>query len=371
MLRGKVSLPRGSHSPTNCGPETLAAALTYIGIHAPIEDVEREIYNPAIKGAVAPQIVDYARRKGAKAKITEGSGLWKLRNYIESDLPILIEVTRGGLYHYYLVVGMSPEADRVVVCAWYGEEQDLLSFELLDDLWKPTRFRSITFSVSGAEERTKDGYDFLDAGKLDLAKREFQEALKLQPDYPPALAGMGEVRLLQNRLQEALEYLERAHKSLPGESRLLNNLAHALLESPKLDAARAEKLSEDAVAAALRQLGEFEEELKTAAPGTKDRIQSDIDDLRFRLFYYYGTWGQALEANGKRSRSVEERERSLGFAPAEDPDGVARRHWETGNALKAGGDSARALEHFRKGRAIAADEGMRGKLDEAIKSAGG
>ena len=368
MLRGKAALPQGSHSPTNCGPETLSAALTYIGIQASIEDVEREIYNPAIKGAVAPQIVDYARRKGAKARISEGGGLWKLRSYIGSDLPILIEVTRGGLYHYYLVVGMS-EADRVVVCAWYGEEQDVLPFEVLDDVWKPTRYRSITFSVSAAEERTKDGFDFLDAGKRDLAEREFQEALKLQANFPLALAGLGEVRLVQDKLPEALDLFERALPSLPSNSRLLNNLAHSLLALGK-DAARADKLAEEGVTHALRHLKEFEEELKSAAPGTTDRIQEDIDALRFRLFYYYGTWGQTLEASGNRKRSIEERERSFQYAPAEDPNGVARRHLETGSALLAEGDSARAQEHFRKGRATAAEEGLKGKFDKVMKSTG-
>lgn len=366
MLSGRVSLPQGSHETTNCGPETLCAALNHLGIPVAISEVEREIYLPSIKGSVAPQIVDFARRKGAQAKVSEGGGLWKLRAHLDAGSPVMIEVTRRGLYHYFLVAGMS-EADRAVVCAYYGDRQHLLTFELLVELWQPTRFRSITFSIPRAEEFDREGWDYLGGGKDHLAEERFLKALALDPQYGPSLGGLGRVSINRSRFEEAQGFLERALKSMPGDPRTLNDLAHTIL-TRKGDAARAEGLSADAVASKLRHLRDLEEELRVAPPGTGERIREDIADARFVLFYYYGTWGQALEASGKTMRSVEERERSFQYAPDEDPDGVARRHLETGLALRAIGSRERAAEHFRKGRAKAQSDELRKRFDEHDKA---
>lgn len=365
MLPGRVSLPQGSHATTNCGPETLCAALNHLGIPVSISEVEREIYLPSIKGSVAPQIVDFARRKGAQARVSEGGGLWKLRAHLDAGSPVMIEVTRRGLYHYFLVAGMS-ETEQAVVCAYYQDRQHLLSFELLVELWQPTRFRSITFSVPQAEQLAQDGWDYLDGGKDDLAEDRFLKALEKDAEFGPALGGMGRVRINRNRLEEAQGFLERALKSMPGDPRTLNDLAHTILNR-KGDAARAERLSGEAVASKLRHLRDLEEELKMAPPGTGERIGEDIAEARFRLFYYYGTWGQALEACGQTTRSVEERERSFQYGPDEDPDGVAKRHLETGLALRTLGLHERAAEHFRKGRAKARSEELRKRFDESGK----
>jgi hypothetical protein len=366
MLPGRVSLPMGSHSTTNCGPETLCAALNYLGISVSIGEVERAVYIPSIKGSVAPQIVDFARRKGAHAKVTELGGLWKIEEHVAAGSPMMIEVTRGGLYHYYLVAGLS-RAERVVVVAFYGDRQNLLSFELLEELWNPTRHRSITFSVPPAEKWSEEGWEFLEADRIPQAEESFKKALQKMPDYGPALSGLGKIRLIQGRLLEALELFERAYKAMAGDAELSNNLADALLKL-KRDTGRAVKLSEEAVALTRRQLQDFEGELPGAPPGTERRIRDDIDDARFRLFFYYGTLGQALEADGKFARSVEERERSFEFAPEEAPDGVAKRRLETGLLLRAMGQDERASEHFRKGLALAKDPDLRKRLEDAAQN---
>ena len=362
MLPGRISLPRGSHAPTDCGPEALGAALNFLGIPVSISEVEREVYVPSIKGSVPTQIVAFARRKGVKAKMSERGGLWKLQQQIEAGFPVMIEVTRGGQFHYYLVVGLGT-ADRVVVCAYYEDRQHLLSYEALEELWRPTRYRSITFSVPLADQLAIDGWDCLEGGKLEMAEELFLKALKLEPEHGHALSGLGKVRLIQERFEEAQGLLERAQKSRPGDPEVLNNLADTILNR-KGDATRAERLAEEAVASKLREIRELEEELKIAPPGTNDRIREDIANARREVFYYMGTQGQALEANRKGAASVAARERSFEFEPDDDPDGIARRHVETALALRALGESARAAEHLRKARAKAVDQHLRKRIDE-------
>jgi tetratricopeptide (TPR) repeat protein len=114
----------------------------------------------------------------------------------------------------------------------------------------------------------------------------------------------------------------------------------------------------------VRRLKDLEEELSTAAPGTQPKIREDMEDARFRLFYYLGTLGQALEADGKVERSIEERERSLKFAPEEDPDGVARRHLETALLLRKLGLKERAELHLKQAKEKAKNPALQKRIDE-------
>jgi len=370
LLAGSVTLPRGSNEKTNCGPEALCAALNFLGVPTSIAEVERAVYDPAVQGAVAPAIVKFARQKGVKAQISEGGGNWKIRGQIDAGFPVMIEVTLKGLYHYFLVVGYN-DTDRVMVCAYYGDRQHLLPYEKLDELWRPTRFRSIAFSVPPADQWVADGYDCLESGRYELAEEMFLKALKLLPDHALALAGMGRVRIYQQKFPEAADCLERALKGMTGDPDVLNNLADTILNL-KGDAARAERLSKESIAGTLRRLAELEEELRAAPPGTAERVQKDIDKTRVNLFYYYGTLGQALEANGRVKESIEARLESLKHPhlAEDDPTAPARRTLEIARAFGRLGDKDRAREFFQKARELTKDPDLRTRIDESEKQLG-
>lgn len=365
LLRGRASLPEGRYRPTNCGPETLCAALVYLGIPATITDVESETYIPSIKGSVPPRIVSCARRKGAHARVSEGGNVWKLMQHIDEGSPVIIEVSRRGQYHYYLVVGVNP-VERVIACAHYGNLQHQLPFDLLDEIWKAAHYRFIAFTVAKAEQLAQEGWDFLDAGKNEEAEKSFLNALKLQADEGKALSGLGKIRLLQGKLEEAQGFLERALKSIPGDPEALNNLAETILQR-KGDIARANTLTEECVAGQLRRIKEFDEELAAAPPGTQEAIKRDIEKARVNLFYYYGTRAQALEANGRLKESIEARLESLKYPHLEedDPDAPARRHLEIGLTWKALGAPDKAAEYFRKALELTKDENFRKRIREA------
>ena len=366
MMRGRVSLPEGSHFPSNCGPETLCLALNYLGIPVSISEVERETYIPAIKGSVPPKIVEFARRKGVTAKVTERGGLWKLEEHVKAGSPMIIEVTKGGQYHFYFVAGLSRE-ERAVVCAYYGDRQHLLPFELLDELWKPTFYRSITFSVTQIEQYLEEGSDFLEGGRYELAEERYQKALGIQPECGQAFAGMGRVRIQQNRLEEAQDFLERAAKSMSSDPEVLNNLADVIL-SRNGDAARALRLSSSAVEFKLKQIREFEDELKTAIPGNRPSIEEDLKKARENVFYLYGTLAQALEKNGRAQESIDARLESLKYPHLEedDPDAPARRHLEMAQTYRSMKSADKAAEHFRKALEGAKTEAFRERIRKAM-----
>ena len=362
MLRGRVALPRGQHEKTNCGPETVCAALNYLGIAVSIDEAERAVYKPAIKGATSVDILDFARRKGAHPEISDDGGLWKLQDHLEADQPVMIEVTRGGYYHFFLVAGLSRE-NRTVVFADYDNHQLEMGYDDLIAVWQPARFRSITFTPARAEKLEKQGREFLEGGRYPQAEERFNEALKLQADYPPALKGLGRVRIEQKRLEEARDLFERALPGLPDDAGLLNDLSHVLLEL-KGDAARAKKMSSRCVDAMKLHIKRLNEDLAGAPPGTDERIKQDLKVARENLFYYFGTLAEAHDATGDSAASIDVRLESLNWPHLEedDPDARGRRHLEIARTHLKMGSPDLAKWHAQKANSEAKTDAFRERV---------
>jgi tetratricopeptide (TPR) repeat protein len=359
MLPGNVSLPKGTNEATNCGPETLCLALNYLGKSVTISEVERETYQPKMGGSGPTWIVAYARSKGISAQVSERGGLWKIEDHVKTGSPMIIEVTKSGQYHYYFVAGMSRE-NQEIVTAWHGNRQKTLGFDLLDEIWKPTYYRSITFSVTTLEKLLEEGFDFLDGGRYEQAEERFKKALEIQPDCAPAFKGLARVRIHQKRHPEAQEFLERALLSMSDDPEVLNNLADVIL-TLKGDLTRAADLTKKAVKLKLQQIRELEEELAAAPPGTKERVQEDLQRAREEAFYLFGTQAQALEASGALKESIDARLESLKHPhlTEDDPNGAARRHLEIGRTFKKLEMKEKASEHFKEALRLSKDEEFR------------
>jgi tetratricopeptide (TPR) repeat protein len=363
LLPRPAPLPKGKQT-SNCGPEAFWAVLHFHGKRVSLEEVEREIYVASISGSITPKVAALARKHGMSADFSGGGGLRKLREAIDEQIPPVIEVTRSGMHHYFLVAGYSDEKG-VVVCEHYEGRQFEITYEKLDEIWRPRQYQMIVLKPSNASKRTETGYDFLAAGNNQRAEEQFDLALAENPDLGRALAGKGRCRLEAGDLDGALKYFELAHAAIPEDPEVLNNLAHTLLQK-KADPERAERLAVDAVARKKRQISDFEEELKLAPSGTALRIQADIDEAKSEIFYYFGTLGQAHAARGKLQACVPVLEESLRFPPAEDPDALGRRRLELGDALQTLGEPARAQEHFRKGLEAARDPELRKRLEKRL-----
>jgi tetratricopeptide (TPR) repeat protein len=79
-----------------------------------------------------------------------------------------------------------------------------------------------------------------ESGQPAEADREYQAVLKLQPDFAPALTGLGALRLTQGRADEALAYLTKALEINPAGDQARFNLGRALEMRGERAAARAE-----------------------------------------------------------------------------------------------------------------------------------
>ncbi len=66
---------------------------------------------------------------------------------------------------------------------------------------------------------------YVQRGKLALAKRAYQQALTLNANLSPAYQGLGKIAFLQNRLEEAVQYYQKALTLAPYHAETHYNLA--------------------------------------------------------------------------------------------------------------------------------------------------
>ena len=59
-------------------------------------------------------------------------------------------------------------------------------------------------------QRTVQGYDMLEAGKLGQAQQLYEQVLREDPGNPMALNNLGAIMVKQRKYREALDYLEKA-----------------------------------------------------------------------------------------------------------------------------------------------------------------
>ena len=83
------------------------------------------------------------------------------------------------------------------------------------------------------------GYTLADYDKeLDRAFRMIEKALNLDPENPAFLDSMGWVYFRLAQYSQAIEYLEKASRSMPDDAVILDHLAQALIAAGRMDDAR-------------------------------------------------------------------------------------------------------------------------------------
>lgn len=183
--------------------------------------------------------------------------------------------------------------------------------------------RIVTLSPGNANARVKLAEALAFAGRLDESAEQFQAALKLEPDYVPALSGLATVLMQQKNFKVAETYWLKI-------TGLLDN-APTSAKDPQLDSAYYGlgvtyielKRYEDAVGALKESL----------------RIKSSAADTHYQLSIAYG-------ALGYPDQQRKELEITLAFDPKN-----AQPNYDLGLVALKEGDVASAAELFR----IAAD----------------
>lgn len=227
--------------------------------------------------------------------------------------------------------------------------------------------------------RQEVAWQYLQAGDVRVAEREFNAILRTQPDFAPSEAALGWTALARRQPAEALTRFDRAVQHQAGYASALVGRAQALLAlgrnqeaveafeaaaaaDPTLDLSASIAVlrlrgAQDAVTTA-RQAAERGDLEKAQAAYTQAIAESPDSGFLYReLAIVEGRAGKAAESIAHFRKAI-----SL------DP-GDVRSQVLLGDALLAAGDSAGAIAAYTAARRLDASPEILAKLDAAAERA--
>jgi tetratricopeptide (TPR) repeat protein len=235
-----------------CGPATLAMALSFSGLALQPEGLVDEVYTPSRKGSLQMAMIGATRRHGRIAY--EISGLDSIFQEIAAGHPVIILQNLGlswySVWHYAVVVGYDT-GEEIVILRSGTNPRKSMPFGVFEKTWARSNYWGLlvlnpnelpamaveeTFvaSVIGLEKarqfeaaivgyhtaltrwprnlaaRMGLGNSYYALGDLNNSEHAFQEAVRLHPHAGAAYNNLAQVLLEQGRKHEALEAARKA-----------------------------------------------------------------------------------------------------------------------------------------------------------------
>ncbi|HDI59364.1 MAG TPA: peptidase C39 [Desulfobacteraceae bacterium] len=95
-----------------CGAAALATVLAYYDRLVPPDQISQEIYNETLRGALLPDLENYAARLGFKTESGQGT-LARLKESVLARKPVIVLIDNGvwlaSRPHYIVVFGFNEE----------------------------------------------------------------------------------------------------------------------------------------------------------------------------------------------------------------------------------------------------------------------
>ena len=233
-----VAVPFYPQSDYQCGPSTLAMALTYSDVLITPEALQSQVYTPSRKGSLQMAMVGATRRHGRIAYPILGlNSIWP---EIAAGRPVIVLQNIGlswiPVWHYAVVIGYDFQKNTVILRSGITERK-VMSFYTFEKTWarsdywglivlKPTQLPAIArekdylAAVFGLEK----------SRQFQAAIEGYQTALTRWPQSLIAYMGLGNSLYALGDLQGAEDAFRMAAKNHPGAAGAFNNLAQVLLE---------------------------------------------------------------------------------------------------------------------------------------------
>ncbi len=247
-----VEVPFYPQTAYQCGPATLAMALTYHGLSITPEELQSQIYTPSLKGSLQIDMVGATRRHGKIAY--EITGPDPIFPEIAAGRPVIILQNLGfswlPVWHYAIVIGYNFTENTVILRSGVTQRK-VMSYDTLENSWahsnywglivlEPTQIPVVAeenkylTAVLGLEKSQHyraavSGYQtalihwpgslpglmglgnsYYAVADLPGAERAFLEATERYPLFAPAYNNLAQVLLEQGRKQEALAAAQKA-----------------------------------------------------------------------------------------------------------------------------------------------------------------
>ena len=119
-----------------CGPASLASVMSFYGSEIDQKTIGEAVYCEGLKGSLITDLDNYARAKGFKTQLGQGS-LGDIKTFIEQKKPVIVLVDMGfwvvSKPHYLVVTGC---ADNGVIAHTGYEASRHFSDEEFVRIWK-------------------------------------------------------------------------------------------------------------------------------------------------------------------------------------------------------------------------------------------
>lgn len=126
----------------NCGPATLAMALSYWNRQETQWEVAPALKpDPEDKNVSPEEMAGYVRSLGLEAVVRVGGDLELIKRWIAAGFPVIVETwyvrdAEDQLGHYRLIVGYDDEAERFLTYDSLHGPDILIGYQELDELWR-------------------------------------------------------------------------------------------------------------------------------------------------------------------------------------------------------------------------------------------
>jgi tetratricopeptide (TPR) repeat protein len=233
-----VGVPFYPQTAYQCGPSSLAMALTYQGLSITPEELKSQVFTPALKGSLQMDIVGATRRHGKIAY--EITGPEAIFPEIAAGHPVIILQNLGfswwPVWHYAIVIGYNFTEKNVILRSGVTQRK-VMSYYTFEKSWAHSNYWGLMVleptQIPVAAEETKYLTAVLGLEKsrqFQAAVSGYQTALTRWPGSLPALMGLGNSYYALADLPGAENAFREATEQYPLVASAYNNLAQVLIE---------------------------------------------------------------------------------------------------------------------------------------------
>jgi hypothetical protein len=235
------SVPFYPQEAYQCGPASLAMALTWSGIQANPDTITPEVLTPSRKGSLQSAMIGAARRHGRLAYPIAGPD--SIFEEVAAGHPVIVLQNLGlswyPVWHYAVVVGYDLHKGTVILHSGVTPRKRL-SFRVFYNTWARSDYWGLLVLSPSRLPAMAKKHNYISA-VLGLEKAHqwraaiegYKTALARWPGSLSARMGLGNSYYALGDLESAEAAFREATRRFPTDGMAFNNLAQVLWEEGK------------------------------------------------------------------------------------------------------------------------------------------
>jgi tetratricopeptide (TPR) repeat protein len=221
-----------------CGPASLATALTHAGTATTPEALKSEVYVPAREGSLQSEMLAATRRKGYVAYRIEPK-LEALLREVASGTPVIVlqnnSLPIAPLWHYAVAIGYDLPSQEIVLRSGVTERL-VLSMSTFERTWARSEYWAMVAVPPQRVPETAEPDSFfgavlaLERVSAAAGRQGYASAIARWPDHLFTRIALGNAEYKAGDLAAAEAAFREATRRYPQAADAWNNLAQTLLE---------------------------------------------------------------------------------------------------------------------------------------------